>query len=807
VRIAGDQRRVAEQCELVRPRRARGVRAHPREDLLLVPALGDRGADREQAGRDGAVRVVRDRGRGRDDRGAAVPGAAARLQLGRCEPEQADRQRGVAGRCGIAREQDERGRAVAVGMALREPLARQGQPGATEVVELGGHDLRGKAIGELHAADLVHELRGGGIAAAALGPAGREARRAAQAGRGELVVATVAGAPRRSLERGGERGVDAGRADHPVPRRAVGVGGGDHRGERLVPGLALRRRRRVPDRRPRERMGERDPVAAERDEVAPGGRRQIVGRERPSRQRARGCQHRREVAAVVERRDQQRLRGRGRQRARCERVRQGGRQRRPRAEQLAVVGVRIRDRQLGERQRAPVRLPQHARADQQREPRRAGVEERLRRGGRERRERQRGQLRRRGGVPPEQERDGRVCAPPDQQCDRVERGRVEPLRVVHAHEQRRVLRGVGDDAQRGERDVGGVRLRPLVDTERHAQRIRQRLPPQGPEQLVQARVGVARLRLDPERAQHRHAAGGGAGGSGVEQGADAAPARAVDGERGARGGVVEEPLEPCELGLAAEDEGSVRRVHAGHTMLHPGSACRPGDHLRDLGGPGARDRVGGVELDDDRSGAAREVALDPRRQQSVARRDHVPAGKRAPRRRRGRLVERVRQHGALRRRGGERVVEREVGGRDVAEAVPPQRRLHGARPVAALDDGRLDRLDRPAVERAHAALALVGRERRDVHEPRHVRARRRGGGDDRAPVALAGQDDVAADGLRERRHVRGVAAQPGERRRDRHRLDPGAAQRRDHARPQRGVGERAVHQQDRGDGVDGISAP
>ena len=197
------------------------------------------------------------------------------------------------------------------------------------------------------------------------------------------------------------------------------------------------------------------------------------------------------IVAVVERRDE--LRGAGVGEA--ERLLQRGRQRRPGAEQRAVVGARVGQRELAQRERVAGGLAQAPLAHEQRQVRR----EQLRRLGAERPDEQLLDAGRARLVAGEQHPRPTACGSDERRV----RLRVDRLPIVHEHRSRggereqrrghvdRIGHGVGD---RPQRRAG----RAWQAGDRASQRA---------QELVQPGVGEAGLGLHPAGPQGAHAAG------------------------------------------------------------------------------------------------------------------------------------------------------------------------------------------------------------------------------------------------------------------------------------------------------------
>ena len=258
---------------------------------------------------------------------------------------------------------------------------------------------------------------------------------------------------------------------------------------------------------------------------------------------------------------------------------------------------------------------------------------------------------------------------------------------------------------------------------------------------------------------------------GVDQRADADAARAARSVNAFR--VLQEALEARELRLSAD-----QRLHARNLP-----ACGARDHLRDLGGAAAGHGVRGREFDDLPARRARARAS---RRSRVATTNHAGTGPGPGRARRARRPgsAAASRPSPARRRAGDRPPRARGSGRGAGSARRSSRSAPGA---AASSAAALSRCP----PRSPAAGVSAATYTRPVTFSAAAAAIT-------APPSRGPPGPRPADGLDQRRHVGGVAAQADERRGDGQRLDPGTAQRRDHARPDRRVLERSVDQQDRG---------
>ena len=258
-----------------------------------------------------------------------------------------------------------------------------------------------------------------------------------------------------------------------VPRP---LGAADRGRERAMRGAACARRRRAFDGGAHDGVREREPARVDRDHPRVLGRREHV-------EAAQGSVQRRGGAVGAERRDEECLAGRGRQR-----VQPAGKR-----------GLKARAHGQGRGQRLAavplLRAQLCGRLDQRQRVAADGVDERFRDRGchaRPARECQRvraaelldGQDRDAGpGLerlaalrPHGDRRDADVRRTADDERDRLPRRGVEPLHVVHSQQQRLVLGGGREKPDRRMQDPGAVGHRGrLLERQRPAQRRRGRL--------------------------------------------------------------------------------------------------------------------------------------------------------------------------------------------------------------------------------------------------------------------------------------------------------------------------------------------
>ncbi len=348
-------------------------------------------------------------------------------------------------------------------------------------------------------------------------------RRPLQRRRGGGVAAARAGALGGALELGGDLLVGAEVRRGPVPGAAIGVAlAAQHLGEGRMRRAAQRERQAPVQRRAGHRMAHLDAVP--RDPHQPGSLRHLdVGRlgaqerggggHHPQLARVLGGRHRqhrpRGVAQIARAIDECVLQAAGQGKV----IGQGlvarelaGREQLRHLDQRERVAPGHRDQPLGDVRRHAASHPllQHRTRRRAVEPSEApfgdaGALEAARlalaRG--------------------DQQRDRLGHEPPGDEAERLRRGPVEPLGVVHHHQQRPLVGGVGQQAESPERDQEAVVNAVGRQPERAAQRgglrggevvdaIEARR-----EHLVEAGEGQLRLRLHADRPEHRHAGGGG----------------------------------------------------------------------------------------------------------------------------------------------------------------------------------------------------------------------------------------------------------------------------------------------------------
>ncbi len=281
----------------------------------------------------------------------------------------------------------------------------------------------------------------------------------------------------RALQLGGDVLVEPGRRLCALPRPAIGIDVGVGRlRERLVDAPAVLRRRRPVDRGPHERMAESH-LGAELDQSGLGGRDR---RARPDPQRAGRLPDEQRIADRLGRRDQEQQPRRRRQlrQSLLEALLDAAGQRGPAVQPEAAgqLGGRPPARQLQQRQRVAARLAHDPVADALVErTRHRGFQQRLRIAVVEPAHDElletlevplAGRLAHREHQP-----DRLGAQPPRHEGQRLCRGAVEPLRVVHDADERVLLGRVGQQAQYGQADEEAIRGVPVAQAERGAERV------------------------------------------------------------------------------------------------------------------------------------------------------------------------------------------------------------------------------------------------------------------------------------------------------------------------------------------------
>ena len=194
--------------------------------------------------------------------------------------------------------------------------------------------------------------------------------------------------------------------------------------------------------------------------------------------------------------------------------------------------------------------------------------------------------------------------PPEGEGDRARGRRVQPLDVVDRHQHRRRPRERGQRIAQGGRDharLGDIRRRIRLqegDLQRPPLRCGQALPDGGRDrfqEVGQAGEGEPQLALGRARLEHVHRPRPRAAHPRLEQGRLAGAGRAGQDQGGGPvGKIVEQPIEPTEFAVPAEDR-----------FMHVAPSVRPrGAVLNPCGSPRLRRGVGSVAWQRQRVGGA-----------------------------------------------------------------------------------------------------------------------------------------------------------------------------------------------------------
>jgi hypothetical protein len=289
--------------------------------------------------------------------------------------------------------------------------------------------------------------------------------------------------------------IGTGRGLSPMPRPPVPLGRLQRRRQRQVRRAALRRARRVVHGGPDQRMPEVDRRAVQDERVAQLVQGRLLDPTRPAEHRA--------PARAVGGGEQQQVPRRVVGQPVEERVPQAVHQRQRFAGGAPRRQFPQRERVAGGRTEHQVLLG-HAALGQQLHGRCAVQpgEWQLRQLGE----------RPRSGAGRDQQRHRFGREPPPGERQRVERGPVRPVGVVHQAQQRGVTRGVGQQREHGERHEEPVGCGRAGPAEHHVQRVglgrRELVDPvqQRQQQPVHGREAEVGLRFDAGRAQHPQAA-------------------------------------------------------------------------------------------------------------------------------------------------------------------------------------------------------------------------------------------------------------------------------------------------------------